>query len=232
MNPTIKNYQNILAQIRRAEKSHHRPTNSVECLAVTKRFPVETFQPLIAAGHKHFAENTVKAALPKITALSDQNLVWHYIGRIQTNKCQEIAENFSWVHTLCRDKEALALAKYRSSQLPPLQVCIQIKLDDNPARNGIAPQDILALAQTIESFATIQLRGLMVIPDPNLSALEQQAVFKKTVALGQTLNQQGHHIDTYSMGMTNDFELAIQEGSTMVRIGTGLFGSRESHHEK
>lgn len=229
MNPTIENYQAILSRIRQAETNYQRQPNSVLCLAVTKHVSVEKLIPLIALGHQHFGENTVQSALPKITALSAQNLVWHYIGHIQTNKCQEIAQNFSWVHSICRESEVIGLAKHRASHYPPLQVCLQIKLDNNPGRNGLLPEEALPLAQFVQKYDNLTLRGLMVIPAPDLKVSEQQAIFKTTHNLGLELSRQGFPIDTYSMGMTQDLEVAIQEGATMVRIGTGIFGPREAH---
>tara|TARA_R110002110_G_scaffold65206_4_gene179932 strand:+ start:13581 stop:14270 length:690 start_codon:yes stop_codon:yes gene_type:complete len=227
MNQTIKNYQATLLRIREAEIQSHCQPNSVLCLAVSKTFAVEALLPIIALGQQHFAENYLQEAINKISALSEKNLVWHYIGRIQTNKCKEIAQNFSWVHTLYRVKEAKALAKYRPADLSPLQVCLQVKLDDLQDRGGANPKDILTLAEEVSLHDNLKLRGIMVLPPPKISTQEQKRIFKTARQLGETLIQQGHSIDTYSMGMTQDLESAIAEGATMVRIGSGIFGKRE-----
>lgn len=228
MNQTIKNYQATLSRIRKAEIQHHCQPNSVLCLAVSKTFAPEALLPLIALGQQHFAENYLQEALNKIWSLSEKNLVWHYIGRIQTNKCKEIAQNFSWAHTLYRTKEVEALAKYRPSDLPPLQVCLQIKLDNLPERGGLKPEDILTMAQKVSSHSNLKLRGIMVLPPPNLSMHELREIFKSAHQLGESLTQQGYPIDTYSMGMSQDLEAAIAEGATIVRVGRSIFGQRET----
>ncbi len=229
MNQTIKNYQATLAQIKKAEQQHQRRPNSVTCLAVSKTFPVEALIPLIALGQRDFAENYLQEALTKVWALSEKNLVWHYIGRIQTNKCKEIAQNFSWVHTLYRLKEVKALAKYRALEQPPLQVCLQIKLDGLPDRPGLEPNALFAIAEEISLHKNLKLRGIMVLPAPELTPSMQRVIFKTAHQLGETLTQQGYPIDTYSMGMTQDLEPAIAEGATIVRIGRGIFGKRDKN---
>lgn len=229
MNQTIKNYQATLAQIKKAEQQHQRQPNSVTCLAVSKTFPVEELIPLIALGQRDFAENYLQEALTKVWALSEKNLVWHYIGRIQTNKCKEIAQNFSWVHTLYRLKEVKALAKYRALEQPPLQVCLQINLDGLPDRPGLEPNALFAIAEEISLHKNLKLRGIMVLPAPNLTPSMQRVIFKTAHQLGETLTQQGYPIDTYSMGMTQDLEPAIAEGATIVRIGRGIFGKRDKN---
>jgi pyridoxal phosphate enzyme (YggS family) len=227
MNPTIKNYHATLSRIREAEIQHHCQPNSVLCLAVSKTFAAEALLPIIALGQQHFAENYLQEAINKISALSEKNLIWHYIGRIQTNKCKEIAQNFSWVHTLYRIKEAKALAKYRPPGLPPLQVCLQIKLDDLQDRGGVEPNEVLTIAQEVSLHNNLKLRGIMLLPPPNLSTNEQREIFKTAHQLGKVLTQQGYAIDTYSMGMTQDLESAIAEGATIVRVGSGIFGQRD-----
>jgi len=229
MNQTIKNYQATLAQIRKAEQQYKRQPNSVACLAVSKTFPAEALIPLIALGQRDFAENYLQEALTKVWALSEKNLVWHYIGRIQTNKCKEIVQNFSWVHTLYRGKEVQALAKYRLPEQAPLQVCLQIKLDELPNRPGVEPNALLAMAQEISLHKNLKLRGIMVLPEPNLTLEKQRSIFRTAHQLGERLTQEGFPIDTYSMGMTQDLEPAIAEGATIVRIGRGIFGKRDKN---
>lgn len=222
------NYQAILNKIRLAEKKYHREPNSVSCLAVSKTFAPDVLLPIIEIGQQAFAENYLQEALPKISALNGKNLVWHFIGRIQTNKCKEIAYNFSWVHTIFRKKEAEQLSKHRPSNLPPLQVCIQIKLadDDTPTKDGISPYEALDLAQYISQLPNLSLRGLMAVPPVSSDFKQQRQYFKLVKNIGQQLQDAAIVLDTYSIGMTHDLEAAIAEGATIVRIGQGIFGPR------
>ncbi len=221
------NYQAILNKIRLAEKKYHRAPNSVSCLAVSKTFAPEALLPIIAIGQHEFAENYLQEALPKISALSGKNLVWHFIGPIQTNKCKEIAYNFSWVHTIFREKEADQLSMHRPQDLAPLQVCIQIKLDNNSStKNGLLPHEALRLAKHINQVPNLRLRGLMAIPPISTDFQQQRQYFKLIKNIGHQLSEASIELDTFSMGMTHDLEAAIAEGATIVRIGQGIFGAR------
>lgn len=221
------NYQVVLNKIRLAENKYHRTPNSVSCLAVSKTFAADVLVPIIALGQHEFAENYLQEALPKISALNGKNLVWHFIGRIQTNKCKEIAYNFSWVHTIFRTKEADQLSAHRPQILSPLQVCIQIKIDDDaPTKDGLPSHEALALAKHISQLPNLKLRGLMAVPPISADFQQQRQYFKLIRNVGQQLSDAGIELDTYSMGMTHDLEAAIAEGATIVRIGQGIFGPR------
>lgn len=226
MNDIVENYSTVLNRIRLAEQKYHRQPYSVSCLAVSKQFSVDSLRPLIDVGQRAFGENYLQEALPKISALRDKNVEWHFIGRIQSRKCQEIAEHFSWLHTLYREKEAEKLARARPTDMAPLQVCIQVAVAPEDKHAGLAPEAAYAFASKLTHYKTLQLRGLMVLP-PNTSDFHQQRhYFKLVKTLGMQLISAGIHIDTFSMGMTNDLEAAVAEGTTLVRIGQGIFGAR------
>lgn len=227
MKTIVNNYYGILKKIRLLEKKYHRPAYSVSCLAVSKRFHLDSLLPIIDVGQRAFGESYLQEALPKISALQDKKLEWHYIGRIQSKKCVDIAHNFSWVHTIYRIKEIEKLAQARLPNQAPLQVCIQIKLENSQTKEGASPEQINELAHCIQQFSTLQLRGLMTIP-PFTSDFQQQCeYFKEIKNIGHKLNKNGIKIDTYSMGMTQDLEAAISQGATIVRVGTGIFGPRD-----
>lgn len=203
---------------------------SVCLLAVSKQQPVRVIQALAAAGQQDFGENYLQEALPKLAALKSLALKWHYIGQIQSNKTREIAEEFQWVHTLDRDKIALRLSEQRPPHAPPLQVCIQVRLVDEPGKGGVEPGDVLALACQVASLPRLKLRGLMCIPPPCEDFEQQRRFFAQLTALQIQLNAQlapqGVHLDTLSMGMSADYPAAIAAGATMIRIGTAIFGER------
>jgi pyridoxal phosphate enzyme (YggS family) len=222
----VENLNHILQRIRAAELNYHRPTGCVRLLAVTKTQAPTRIQPLIAAGQQNFGENYVQEALSKISTLSANELVWHFIGPIQSNKAKEIAQNFSWVHTLSRQKEAQLLSQHRLPHLPPLNICIQVKLDDDSKKSGLIIKDVPQLIAAIHALPGLQLRGLMTLPPFSPEFAQQRAYFKQVRELFEQLNEKGAKLDTLSMGMTQDLEAAIAEGATTVRIGTGLFGPR------
>lgn len=200
----------------------HEPLTLV---AVSKSHPAEQIATLFAAGQQDFGENYLDEALLKIAALSQQDIIWHYIGTIQSKKAQDIAQNFSWVHTVCRLKEAALLSQYRAS-LPPLNICLQVSMDDSPKRNGVSKAHLFDLIEQIKPLPHLILRGLMVLPPFTEDLAQQRAYFADLRTLYEQCNNQGAGFDTLSMGMTHDFEAAIKEGTTMVRIGTGIFGPR------
>jgi hypothetical protein len=168
----------------------------------------------------------VQEALDKIAALQDLPIEWHYIGPIQSNKTRAIAENFSWVHSVDRLKAAERLSGQRPAHLPPLQVCLQVNISMEASKSGVAPDEVNALAHTIAKLPNLKLRGLMAVPAPSDDVAAQRLSFAKLRALREQLNQQGLPLDTLSMGMSHDFAAAIAEGSTIVRIGTAIFGNR------
>ncbi len=222
-----------------AQKLHHvqariadaciqaqRPADAVTLLAVSKTFGPEAVQEAYAAGQTQFGENYIQEAVQKITALRHLPLQWHCIGPIQSNKTRVVAEHFDWVHTVDRLKIAQRLSEQRPPHLPPLQVCIQVNVDGGATKSGVAPQDALALAQQVAALPGLRLRGVMSIPEPATDFIAACAVFARVKAVFDALNAQGLALDTVSMGMSADMEAAVQSGSTMVRVGTAIFGGR------
>jgi pyridoxal phosphate enzyme (YggS family) len=213
-------------RIQVCEQKYHRTSGSVSLLAVSKTHAPTPIAILHGAGQQSFAENYLQEALVKISALQEKRLIWHYIGPIQSKKAKDIAQNFSWVQTVCRLKEAKLLSWHRSFYEIPLNICIQIKLDDNPKKSGISIEEAPALVDSLQSIPHLKLRGFMTIP-PFAEDFERQREYYRVVYnLFATLNAKGAQLDTLSMGMTHDFEAAIAEGATIIRIGTGLFGPR------
>ncbi len=220
----IKRVQSI---IRHSEIACDRPPGSVELLAVSKTCSCQDIERAYAAGLHHFGENYLQEALTKIHALAALPLCWHFIGAIQSNKTQAIAQNFSWAHGVCRTKIAQLLHDQRPLDLPPLNVCIQVNVDDEENKSGIKPELIAALAIDIMRMPHLNLRGLMVIPKPTEDEQQQYLTFLKTANLMCELNTQLNlNMDTLSMGMSNDLTAAIRAGSTMVRVGRHIFGER------
>lgn len=224
MTDIVANFKLIQQRLMSASKSYGR-SDPLTLVAVSKTHSAEQIATLFAAGQQDFGENYLDEALLKISTLSQHSLIWHYIGTIQSKKAQDIAQNFSWVHTVCRLKEAILLSKYRAS-LPPLNICLQVSLDDSPKRNGVSKEAVLELIQQIKPLPHLRLRGLMVLPPFVEDFHEQCAYFAVLRELFDHCNNQGAGFDTLSMGMTHDLEAAIKEGATMVRIGTGIFGPR------
>ena len=220
------NYKTVIEQIRAMEASAGRPCESVNLVAVSKLHPVESIRKLALLGQRAFGENFVQEAKTKQEALTDLNLEWHFIGHIQSNKTKEIANSFSWVHSVDRVKIARRLANQRSSDMPPLNICIQVNLQAEQTKSGASADEIGNLAEEISAFENVSVRGLMIIPQPEPDPMKQRAVFAELRQLLETINERGYAMDTLSMGMTADMEAAITEGSTHVRIGTALFGPR------
>ncbi len=210
----------IARRIRAAEKKFHRTHNSVLLLAVSKNQPIEKIRNAFAAGQTRFAENYVQEAIEKQSTLHDLPIEWHFIGNIQSNKTKLIATHFDWVHSVNRFDIAQRLNKARDAK-HPLNICIEVNIDDEVTKSGVSSQDVFLLAEKIKSLPNLVLRGLMIIPQKN-----HVAAFEKTARLQQELIRGGILLDTLSMGMSADFEAAIAAGSTMVRIGTGIFGER------
>ena len=222
------NLQSIKQRIAEAEKRANRSPGSVSLLAVSKSQPIPLIAQLVAAGHHWIGENYLQEALLKISALSNKDIVWHYIGSIQSKKTQAIATHFKWVHTITRLKEASLLSAFRSQAADPLNVCIQIKLDDIPKKTGVDKHEVFTLIDDIKKLPGLHLRGLMLLP-PFVAEIEKQRdYFKQSEDLLGACNDNGANLDTLSMGMTHDFEAAIEHGATIVRVGTGLFGKRRN----
>ena len=216
----------VRERIRVACQSAGRPPEAVLLLAVSKTFGADSVQAAFEAGQTAFGENYIQEAVEKITALRHLPLVWHCIGPVQSNKTRLVAEHFDWVHTVDRFKIAQRLSEQRPAELPPLQVCIQVNVDGGPTKSGVTPDDVLALARAVAGLPHLHLRGLMCIPEPAPDFEAACRVFKRASALMDALNTQGLALDTLSMGMSADLEAAIASGSTLVRVGTAIFGAR------
>jgi hypothetical protein len=226
-----KRFHTIHDTIRQAEKQHGRTSNSVQLLAVSKTWPADKLRQLAELGQIRFGENYLQEALEKIAALSDLNLEWHFIGPIQSNKTRDIAARFDWVQSVDRLKIARRLNEQRPDDLSPLNVCIQVNIDDETSKSGVSADNCLELAAEISSLDRLRLRGLMVIPAKQSDLAAQRDSFRRAHQLFEQLQQQFYGVDTLSMGMTGDLEAAIAEGSTLVRIGTALFGQRTAQHK-
>ena len=227
MNPNIAvNLAKVQAQIESSCHTAGRPVGSVQLLAVSKTWGPEAVRQAHAAGQMAFGENYIQEAVDKITALQDLAVQWHCIGPIQSNKTRLVATHFDWVHSIDRLKTAQRLSEQRPGHLPPLQVCIQVNVDGGASKSGVTPADLPALAQELARLPGLKWRGLMTLPEPSDSPLAMRAVHAKAKALFEGLRQQGFDLDTLSMGMSADLDAAIAEGSTMVRVGTAIFGQR------
>jgi pyridoxal phosphate enzyme (YggS family) len=226
MNDITASLQQIRAQIQAAEHRYGRTPGSVVLLAVSKTHPPEAVKMAYAAGQRAFGENYLQDALTKITSLASLDIDWHFIGPIQSNKTRDIAQHFSWVHTLERERIARRLDEQRPPTLAPLNVCIQVNVSGETTKSGLALDEVSDFAQLVESLPNLALRGLMTIPR-NVEGLSEQREQLSVLRLAyERLQGAGHTLDTLSMGMTDDLEAAIAEGSTMVRIGTAIFGAR------
>jgi pyridoxal phosphate enzyme (YggS family) len=214
-------------KIRKLEAKYNRPGKSVFLLAVSKRKSVERIQEAVNRGINHFGENYLQEALEKISALSALNLKWHYIGPMQSNKTQKIAQAFDWVQSVDRKKIAVRLNDHRGQKLGALNVCVQVNLSNEESKSGVCLNEVEALCEIIGELPNLKLRGLMTIPAPQSDFDLQRKQFGKLARKFNCLKQSHPHLDTLSMGMSDDFEAAIAEGSTMVRLGTALFGTRE-----
>lgn len=213
--------------LHRMENAAHaagRPTPHL--LAVSKTQPAEAIAQLAALGQRAFGENYVQEAAPKQAALERLDLEWHLIGHLQSNKAKEAATRFHWVQTVDRGKLVEALARHRAAEQAPLNVLIQVNIDDEESKHGCRPEEVPALAQAIRAAPTLRLRGLMVIPAPHADIQARRPAFRRARELYEGLQREHPHIDTLSMGMSDDLEIAIAEGATLVRVGTALFGAR------
>ena len=216
-------YLDILHRIEAAAKRANRPAR---LLAVSKTKPAEAVRALAGRGQRAFGENYVQEAVAKQRELADLDLEWHMIGPLQSNKTREVAERFDWLQSLDRAKLISPLDRYRPESLKPLNVLIQVNIDDEASKSGCAPQAVPKLADAIADAPRLAFRGLMAIPQPSGDIEERRRAFRRMRELFDALRRSHASVDTLSMGMSDDFELAIEEGATMVRIGTALFGAR------
>ena len=220
------NLETVRARIAAACRAAGRDASSVTLLAVSKTFDAQAIEQAHCAGQIDFGENYIQEAVQKIERLRHLPLQWHCIGPVQSNKTRLVAEHFDWVHTVDRLKVAQRLSEQRPAGLSALQVCIQVNVDAGAAKSGVAPPQALALAQAVAALPGLRLRGLMSIPEHAPDFIASCALFSRVRALFDALNAEGLALDTLSMGMSADLEAAIQSGSTMVRVGSAIFGAR------
>ena len=220
------NLQGVRQRMAAACAAAQRDVNEVRLLAVSKTFGPEAVREAFSAGQAAFGENYIQEAVEKMALLRDLPLEWHCIGPIQSNKTRLVAAHFDWAHTVDRLKVAQRLSEQRPDGLAPLQVCIQVNIDGGPTKAGVPPREVLALAQEVARLPRLVLRGLMTLPEPAADFEAQKAVHLRAKALYDSLRDAGLGLDTLSMGMTADLEAAIAAGSTMVRVGTAIFGGR------
>lgn len=225
---TIRQNLDVIKQrIVQAEHKNARVPGSVKLLAVTKNQTVSAIQEAIAAGQLYFAENYLQEALLKIDALKNEDLEWHFIGPVQSNKTKGIAEHFHWIHSIDRIKIAERLNHQRPPYLPKLNICLEVNIDEDPAKSGIKLADLPQLVHEINQFPMLQLRGLMTILSQYTDAQRIIESYTRLRTAYEQLQQQGLQLDTLSMGMSADYEIAIACGSNCVRIGTAIFGERK-----
>lgn len=222
--------ENLTAVRQRMEtacRQAHRDPGSVLLLAISKTFSSADIRVAYSAGQRSFGENYVQEAVEKITELAALDLDWHFTGPLQSNKTRPVAAHFAWVHTLDRLKIAQRLSDARDAHLPPLNVCIQVNLSGEASKSGIAPDELAPLARAVARLPGLQLRGLMTIPEPSHDMSLLRSRFAELRRLRDALNTEGLGLDTLSMGMSSDLELAILEGATIVRVGSAIFGARQ-----
>lgn len=229
--PVAGRYQALLERIREQEARWSRPQHSVLLLAVSKTHGPERLRQAYLGGARHFGENYVQEALEKIRSLSEPesqtpDIVWHFIGPIQSNKTRDIASHFAWVHSVDRLRIAKRLNDQRPDHLAPLNVCIQVNLSDEASKSGVPLDEVRALCSDVSTLPRLRLRGLMAIPAPSSDFAQQRAIFRPLQQALLSLGKQFEGMDTLSIGMSDDYEAAIAEGSTIVRVGTAIFGSR------
>ena len=224
------NLQAVLADIQRVALDSGRLPEQVRLLAVSKTFGADAILDAASCGQTAFGENYLQEALDKIEFIRqhspDLQLEWHFIGPIQSNKTKPIAENFSWVHSVDREKIAQRLSEQRPAGLPALNICLQVNISGEASKSGVLPQDALPLALKIAQLPRLKLRGLMAVPEATDDEHQQRLAFRHLKQLNDEIAHHGIFVDTLSMGMSSDLHAAIAEGSTIVRIGTAIFGRR------
>jgi len=226
MNDYARAVNAMRARIAAAERRYDRPPGSVNMLAVSKTRTAGDIRAVLGAGQRLFGESYLQEAAAKMDALADQPIEWHFIGPVQSNKTRGIAERFSWVHGVDRLKIAQRLSAQRPEHLPALNICIEVNIGGEPSKSGAPPAEVPALAHELSRLPRLRLRGLMAIPPVCRDFETQRGHFHRARELHDNLIQAAFAIDTLSMGMTDDLEAAIAEGTTIVRIGSGIFGHR------
>ncbi len=227
MHDTATALAHIRERIRECERRYGRVPGSVSLLAVSKTKPVAAVRAAWEAGQRDFGENQLQDALTKIEPLAGLDICWHFIGPVQSNKTRAVAANFHWVQSIDRLKIATRLNDQRDASAPPLNICIQVNISGEASKSGVEPAQVEALARAVMLLPRLRLRGLMAIPAPCHGLQAQRAGLRPLREIHERLRAAGLALDTLSMGMSDDMEAAIAEGSTMVRIGTALFGARE-----
>jgi len=223
-----ENLPKIRDLLAKAANDAGRDANSVRLLAVSKKQPVSSVIEAAAAGQRDFGENQVQEGLEKIKTVANDELVWHFIGHLQSNKTRAVAEHFDWVHSVDRLKTAERLSRQRPSNLDDLNICLQVNVDDEESKSGMPVDNVRNLARRIADLPRLKLRGLMCLPAIRHDFESQRQPFARLSRLADQLRADGIPIDTLSMGMSDDYRAAIFEGSTMVRIGTAVFGPRNT----
>lgn len=218
--------RNVTERIHQAATGCGRDPETVQLIAVSKMQPAEAVRAAFSAGQGRFGENYVQEAVEKQAQLTDLPIEWHFIGPIQSNKTRVIAEHFSWVHSVDRLKVAQRLSEQRGADREPLNVCLQVNVDNEPTKSGVSFDELRELADAVRLLPYIRLRGLMAIPEPSDDPAVQARAFRRVAEALTALNNEGFALDTLSMGMSADMTVAITEGATFVRVGTDIFGAR------
>ncbi|HTJ94744.1 MAG TPA: YggS family pyridoxal phosphate-dependent enzyme [Pararobbsia sp.] len=229
MSDIASHLESVRQRIAEAAAHAHRPASSVSLMAVSKTFPAQAVREAYAHGQTTFGESYLQEALQKMEALADirASTSWHFIGPVQSNKTKPIAEQFDWVHSVDRLKIAERLSAQRPEALAALNVCIQVNISGESTKSGLAVDEVRAVAASIAELPRLRLRGLMAIPEPADALEAQRAPLRALRELFERLRDDGHALDTLSMGMSADLEAAVLEGATIVRIGTAIFGMRD-----
>ncbi len=221
-----ENFRKIQDLLAKAAVDAGRAPEEIRLLAVSKTKSVEAVLEAYAAGQRDFGENFVQEGLEKIAAVGKKDAIWHFIGHLQANKTKAVAAHFQWVHTIDRLKIARRLSEQRPDDAGPLDVCIEVNIDEEASKSGVSPSEVADLAAAVAELPRLRLRGLMCLPAIREGFEEQRQPFARLREIRDSLNESGLSMDTLSMGMTADYAAAIHEGSTIVRIGTAIFGAR------
>ncbi len=216
----------VRRQIDELARRYGRSPEAIALLAVSKTRSAEEILEALAAGQQQFGESYLQEALAKVEKLRTHDIEWHFIGRVQSNKTKPIAENFAWVHSVDSARQARRLNDQRPTSLPPLNICLQVKIDPEERKGGLLPEEAEAVIEEVRALPRLRLRGLMTLPAPADSLEQQRLPFHRLRELRDRLARPGLPLETLSMGMSDDLEAAIAEGATIVRVGTAIFGSR------
>ena len=224
----VDRYQRLTDRLRQAESHYGRVEGSVCLVAVSKTYPADHIRTVAAQGQRDFGENQIQDAMTKIPVLTDPSCSWHFIGPIQSNKCRDIALHFDWVHSVDRAKIAKRLSDLRPAGAEPINIFIQVNLQNEATKSGVLPEELGALVDEVKNLTNLSLRGLMAIPTQETLFEQQRASFARLRELLQATNREHQtNMDCLSMGMTDDLEAAVAEGATHVRVGTAIFGPRQ-----